>query len=73
MSYSVGVSPEGNETQKSRVGLCIACRYVRRITSDRGSTFYLCDYSSVDPHFPKYPRLPVIHCSAYNPLPETTT
>jgi hypothetical protein len=38
---------------------------VRRITSDRGSVFYLCQLSKVDPAFPKYPRLPVLECPGY--------
>jgi hypothetical protein len=37
------------------------------ITSDRGSTFYLCGRSADDPGFPKYPRLPVIQCPGYDP------
>jgi hypothetical protein len=33
--------------------------------SDRGSVFYLCELSKVDPRFPKYPRLPVLSCPGY--------
>ena len=47
------------------VGLCADCRLARIIQSDRGSTFYLCQQSLTDPSFPKYPRLPVLSCSAY--------
>jgi len=46
-------------------GLCASCNNVRRITSDRGSRFYLCELSKTDPRFPKYPRLPVLSCSGY--------
>jgi hypothetical protein len=46
-------------------GLCASCQNVRRITSDRGSRFYLCELSKTDPRFPKYPRLPVLSCSGY--------
>jgi len=38
---------------------------MRRVTSDRGSIFYLCQLSKVDPAFPKYPKLPVLQCSGY--------
>jgi hypothetical protein len=38
------------------------------MTSDRGSVFYLCELSKVDPRFPKYPRLPVIECGGYEPV-----
>jgi hypothetical protein len=37
------------------------------IRSDRGTIFYLCQLSSVDSRFPKYPRLPVETCSGYVP------
>ena len=50
------------------VGLCANCRNVRRITSDRGSVFYLCELSKVDARFPKYPRLPVLSCAGYKKL-----
>jgi hypothetical protein len=46
-------------------GLCATCVHVRRVISDRGSEFYLCQLSKVDPAFPKYPRLPVVKCSGY--------
>lgn len=35
------------------------------IRSDRGSVFYLCLLSKVDPRFVKYPRLPVLSCAGY--------
>jgi hypothetical protein len=47
------------------VGLCASCQHMRRIKSDRGSVFYLCELSKVDPRFPKYPRLPVLSCEGY--------
>ncbi len=47
------------------VGLCTSCKHVRRISSERGSVFFLCRLSAVDPRFPKYPRLPVLSCSGY--------
>ncbi len=53
------------ETHRPRdpsVGLCSACRHARRIRSDRGSLFYLCERSRTDPRFALYPRLPVIEC-----------
>ena len=48
-----------------REGLCATCTHARRVTNDRGSVFVRCNYSTVDPSFPKYPRLPVLACSAY--------
>ncbi len=43
---------------------------MRQIKSDRGSSFYLCQRSTTDPNFPKYPRLPVIECFGYQPKPK---
>ena len=48
-----------------RVGRCASCRYARRITSVRGSTFWLCERSRSDPRFPRYPALPVLACAGY--------
>jgi hypothetical protein len=56
--------------QNTEVGLCSNCRYARTITSDRGSIFIMCQFSVVDPEFPKYPRLPVLSCTAYLPKDE---
>jgi hypothetical protein len=39
--------------------------HMLRVTSDRGSVFYLCQLSKTDPSFPKYPRLPVLECRGY--------
>jgi hypothetical protein len=47
------------------IGLCATCRQARIVQSARGSTFYLCHRSQVDPHFAKYPRLPMLRCAGY--------
>jgi hypothetical protein len=46
-------------------GLCGRCAHVQAIATDRGSTFFLCRLSAVDPRFPKYPRLPVLVCAGF--------
>ncbi|HJZ98675.1 MAG TPA: hypothetical protein VKE70_19325 [Candidatus Solibacter sp.] len=46
-------------------GLCADCRLVREIRTDRGAVFVQCLKSFEDPSFPKYPRLPVLACAAY--------
>jgi hypothetical protein len=56
-----------DRSDRARVGLCVTCVFVRRVESDRHSSFYRCDYSKVDPSYPKYPRLPVLACAAYKP------
>jgi hypothetical protein len=53
----------GNE--QSRVGLCASCCHVRRVESDRGSVFFLCQLALSDSRFRKYPRLPVLACDGY--------
>ena len=62
------VSEEKKERLKPGVGLCADCRFMRRIESDRGSIFYLCERSATDERFSKYPRLPVLRCVGYDPL-----
>jgi hypothetical protein len=59
----------GNEQSNEgrRIGLCGDCTHARRITSDRGATFYQCGLAATDPSFPKYPRLPVLECRGYAP------
>jgi hypothetical protein len=49
------------------IGLCADCVNARRIESDRGATFLLCELSATDPAFPKYPALPVLRCSGFTP------
>ena len=56
---------EMRQGQRPGVGLCADCRFMRRIESDRGSTFYLCERSATDANFAKYPRLPVLQCTGY--------
>jgi hypothetical protein len=58
---------ESERDARARVGLCAQCLHARAIRSDRGSTFYLCQVSFENPRFPKYPRLPVLDCSAFAP------
>jgi hypothetical protein len=50
-------------------GLCGDCLHARRIESDRGSVFLLCELSFVDDRFQKYPRLPVLSCRGYEQNP----
>lgn len=53
--------------QETNVGLCARCQHLRRVHSQRGSTFYLCQRAATDPRYPKYPPLPVLHCPGYEP------
>jgi hypothetical protein len=55
-----------------RAGLCTSCRFAEIVTSSRGSVFYLCTLSAIDPAFRRYPVLPVIRCSGYQPTPPPT-
>jgi hypothetical protein len=65
--YPTFMTETTGKGQQVRLGLCANCRFMRQITSDRGSTFYQCQLSATDPNFPKYPRLPVLHCTGYDP------
>ncbi|HVS19881.1 MAG TPA: hypothetical protein VMT18_14845 [Planctomycetota bacterium] len=46
-------------------GLCPDCRHVRAITSERGSTFWLCELSKRDPAYPRYPPQPRVSCAGF--------
>lgn len=50
---------------KQEAGLCENCANARHVESSRGSVFLLCELSRTRPEFPKYPRLPVLHCTGY--------
>jgi hypothetical protein len=63
----VSDKPPAPDPPDERAGLCAGCRHVQVITTDRGSRFYLCRVSLVDPRFPRYPRIPVIACAGYEP------
>ncbi len=49
------------------VGLCKTCRHCKPIKNARESVFYRCRLSETDAAYAKYPRLPVLKCSGYNP------
>jgi hypothetical protein len=53
----------------SHAGLCASCSYRKEIRSDRGSVFTLCRRGLTDTAWPKYPRLPVLRCGGFEPLP----
>ena len=59
--------PPPPERERQAAGLCADCAYARLVPSANGSTYYLCERSAVDAAFPKYPQLPVVRCSGYEP------
>jgi hypothetical protein len=46
-------------------GLCGACRHSRVIRTTRGTVFRLCERSTTDVRYPRYPVLPVISCPGF--------
>ncbi|HEU5262949.1 MAG TPA: YciI family protein [Gemmatimonadales bacterium] len=48
-----------------RIGLCFTCRWMRAVTTRRGSTFFRCSLAETDPRFVRYPPLPVLSCPGY--------
>ena len=50
--------------------LCQSCRYVRKITSGKGSVFWLCELAQTDDRFRKYPPQPIVNCIGYEPRDE---
>ena len=57
--------PEHDERTSQPAGLCTTCRHSRRIETAHGSVFRLCERSRTDPHYPRYPVLPVLRCPGY--------
>jgi hypothetical protein len=56
-----------DQQPKAAEGLCPSCRFVKVITTDRGSRFLFCERSRTDPRYPRYPQLPVLTCPGYAP------
>jgi hypothetical protein len=63
---------ELSDAHSKAFGLCDDCQHARPIESAKGSRFLLCRLSESDPHFPKYPRLPVLSCAGYCPQAATS-
>ncbi|MCR9094690.1 MAG: hypothetical protein NXI30_10785 [bacterium] len=59
----------GNEDADPRpdpnVGLCSACRFVKRQDTKRGAIFYRCGRADDDPSFRRYPPTPVVRCRGF--------
>lgn len=53
------------QADQHHAGLCADCIHARRIESERGSLFILCELSATDRRFAKYPRLPILQCDGY--------
>ena len=51
-------------------GLCDGCDHQRLVPNTRGSVFSLCERSRSDERFPRYPRLPVLECTGFEPRPD---
>jgi hypothetical protein len=47
------------------VGLCASCSHARVIASSHKSAFLLCQRSTIDPQFPRYPPLPIRACRGH--------
>ncbi len=64
--YAHGMGLETNAGKAGiPAGLCADCMHARRVESERGSVFVMCQLSATDANFPKYPRLPVLACEGY--------
>ena len=48
--------------------LCHNCQWKRDIISGRGSRFLLCQRSTDDPRYAKYPPQPIQQCAEYVPI-----
>lgn len=55
----------GSPAHDDRLGLCARCIHAQHILSANGGRFILCLHAKINNDFPKYPRLPMITCEAY--------
>jgi hypothetical protein len=62
-------SIRGHDPIPPSAGLCAGCAHARAIRTRRGSTFVLCEASLTDDRLERYPRLPVVRCHAFDPVP----
>ncbi|MDB4637638.1 hypothetical protein OAK47_01240 [Planctomycetaceae bacterium] len=46
--------------------LCDYCRHRKLVISGKGSRFLMCQKSSEDKRYPKYPPQPVVECAAFD-------
>jgi hypothetical protein len=60
-----GAPSDAEDLEAQRAGLCGRCTHARRITSGKGSTFWMCQA----PGLMKYPPLPVRRCGAFAQKP----
>ena len=47
------------------LSLCETCAWMREVVTPKGSRFLLCQLSTSDPAYPKYPPQPVGRCDGY--------
>lgn len=47
--------------------LCETCATMREVATSKGSRFLLCQLSTTDPAYPKYPPQPVVRGDGYRP------
>jgi hypothetical protein len=45
--------------------LCESCRHMREVRTPKGSRFLLCQLSTTNAAFVKYPRQPTLYCNGY--------
>jgi hypothetical protein len=70
--YPLSVNDPAKPVEEDMIaGLCSRCLHARRIDSDRGSTYILCELSRTNSRFAKYPRLPVLACDGFQLIAET--
>ena len=61
------VEQENRRLSDAETGLCAHCAHAREIQTTGRSAFVRCGRSDADPHFPRYPTLPMHTCTGYEP------
>jgi len=64
--------PSGSPWRKlgAEPGLCAACRHAKLNETRRGTAYLRCGRAAWDDSLPRYPRLPVVNCTGFQPAVE---
>jgi hypothetical protein len=70
LAEQAGADPLAHARAAERmVGLCSTRLHARRVQSQRGSVFWLCERAKTDARYRKYPALPVVRCEGFELRP----
>ncbi|MEM8962374.1 MAG: hypothetical protein AAGD38_12905 [Acidobacteriota bacterium] len=67
MPFEPPTATDEDRAELAHAGLCASCTHLQPLRSAR-SLFVRCGLSDRDERFPRYPGLPRLECSGYEPI-----